>query len=288
MPPTFREIDIHLPFLRFAARCWGNPKGIPVIGLHGWLDNAASFDHLAPLLPEFYLIALDFHGHGFSDHLPPGMSYHLVDSVEFIFAIADQLELQEFSLIGHSMGASVATVMAGVFPERIRNLIMIEGLGPFSRQAEFASRALRSSIEGVRSLKTKNLPIYSDFESAVQVRYQLGGMKLSSVRTLVQRGIKVVENGVTWATDPRLRIMSRYYFTEEQVTNFLQNIRCPTLLIHANFVFQEQMDWQQKMRKRCQFVSNIQDILVDGQHHVHLDHPESVATIIREFLRNRV
>ena len=44
--------------LKICARQWGNPEGPPALGLHGWLDNANTFNRLAPLLPELNLIAL--------------------------------------------------------------------------------------------------------------------------------------------------------------------------------------------------------------------------------------
>ena len=143
----FREIDIRLPHLRFAARCWGPENGIPFLGMHGWLDNAATYDHIAPLLPELRLVSLDFHGHGFSDQLPPGSSYHFADSIDLMFRVADQFGWEKFNLMGHSMGAAVAALMAGVIPERVQNMILIEGLGPFSRRDSFGPRALRLSFE---------------------------------------------------------------------------------------------------------------------------------------------
>ena len=66
----FREIDIRLPHLRFAALL-GSREWNPISGMHGWLDNAATYDRIAPLLPELKLVSLDFHGHGFS------IIYHL-------------------------------------------------------------------------------------------------------------------------------------------------------------------------------------------------------------------
>ena len=284
----FREIDIRLPHLRFAARCWGPDSGIPLMALHGWLDNAASFDHLAPLLPELKLVALDLHGHGFSDHLPAGVSYHFSDSIDLMFRVADELGWERFNLMGHSMGAAITSFMAGVLPERIQNLILLEGLGPFARKDTFGPRALRLSIEGMRAVERKNLPLYPDLEAAVQARFKVGGMKIESVRTLVQRGVRMVENGVTWATDPRLRVGSRTYFSEAQVQEFLKQIRCPTLLVHGDFYFQENPDWQQRMRERCEYVSDLQNVLLPGGHHLHLDDPEPVAGAIRAFLRNRI
>ena len=256
--------------------------------MHGWLDNAATYDHIAPLLPELRLVSLDFHGHGFSDHLPHGIAYHFADSIDLMFRVADQFGWKKFNLMGHSMGAAVAALMAGVLPERVQNTILIEGLGPFSRRDSFGPRALRLSMEGMKSIERKSMPLYPDLEAAVQARYKVGGMKLNSVRTLVQRGVRMVENGVTWASDPRLRVGSRTYFSEEQIIEFLKQIRCPTLLIHGDFYFQENPDWQQRMRARCEYVPDLQDVLLPGGHHLHLDNPKPVAQAIRFFLKNRI
>jgi pimeloyl-ACP methyl ester carboxylesterase len=284
----FREMDIHLPHLRFAARCWGPETGVPVLALHGWLDNAATYDHLAPLLPELRIVALDLHGHGFSDHLPPGMTYHFSDMVDWMFRVAEELGWEKFNLMGHSLGAAITSFMAGTQPDRIQNLIAIEGLGPYARPPETGPQALRKSMSGMRALEHKTMPLYPNLESAVQARFRSSKMKLSSVRTLVQRGVKMVENGVTWASDPRLRTGSRTYFTEGQVQAFLRQIRCPTLLIHGDYLFEDSPEWQERMRERCQFVSDIQDVLLPGKHHLHLDEPEGVAQAIRAFLQNRI
>ena len=65
------ELELQTPYLRLSARAWGPPDGVPVLALHGWLDNAASFDPLASLLPGVRLVAVDLPGHGGSDHRPP-------------------------------------------------------------------------------------------------------------------------------------------------------------------------------------------------------------------------
>ena len=111
----------------------------------------------------------------FSDHLPPGIAYHFADSVDLMFRVADQLGWEKFNLIGHSMGAAVAALMGGVIPERIQNMILIEGLGPFSRRDSFGPRALRLSIEGMKSIERKSMPLYPNLEAAVQARYKVGG-----------------------------------------------------------------------------------------------------------------
>ncbi|MEM8768285.1 MAG: alpha/beta hydrolase, partial [Pseudomonadota bacterium] len=73
---------------RITAKRWGDPAGEPTLALHGWLDNAATFDRLAPLLPELNLVALDFAGHGLSDHRPPGVHYHSFTDIQDVMAVA--------------------------------------------------------------------------------------------------------------------------------------------------------------------------------------------------------
>ena len=73
--PRQKEMTFEVNGLRLTAKAWGDPAGTPTLALHGWLDNANTFDRLAPTLPELDLIAMDFAGHGFSSHRPDGVHY---------------------------------------------------------------------------------------------------------------------------------------------------------------------------------------------------------------------
>ncbi|MEO6170956.1 MAG: alpha/beta fold hydrolase, partial [Lysobacter sp.] len=83
-----------------------------VMALHGWLDNAASFLPLHAHLPGLDLVALDMPGHGASDHLPEAAEYTVVNTARAMFAAADALGWERFSLLGHSLGGAVASLMA--------------------------------------------------------------------------------------------------------------------------------------------------------------------------------
>ena len=128
--------------LTLAARAWGTlrPTSSVVLALHGWLDNASSFDLIAPLLlglpSEPYVVALDFAGHGRSDWRGRGMAgfgYHFVDFVADTKHFVDRLGLAagaELTVLGHSMGGNVGLVLAGTFPELVSRLILVDICGP--------------------------------------------------------------------------------------------------------------------------------------------------------------
>ena len=276
------ELEIQTSSIRLVAKCWGNPDGLPVLAFHGWLDNAATFDNLAPLLPELRILSLDLPGHGHSDHRPSGSAYYFIDMVMDVIEVADVLGLESFSLLGHSMGAGVATYLAGTLQEKIDYIILIEGIGSIVQKPEKMPEDFRESTIQWMSRSKKQLPIYPDIESAVKARHQVGGILKSSVIPLVERGLRPVNGGYTWRSDPILKSKSRHYFTEEQAQAFIKEITAPVLLIEGENT--EKDYWYELLQKRMPHVKNLQHQIVPGGHHLHLDNPEPVATAIREFL----
>ena len=150
-----------------------------MLALHGWLDNAASFDALAPLLPELRLVALDLTGHGLSEHRPQGVHYHLADFLPDVLAAADALGWRRFALLGHSLGGGLASFMAAVSPERISRVAMIEGLGPPTSNPAEGPANLRKAIDQMDALPDKRPPLYRDREAAIQARCDAGGLERS-------------------------------------------------------------------------------------------------------------
>ena len=276
------ELEIQTSSIRLVAKCWGNPDGLPVLAFHGWLDNAATFDNLATLLPELRILSLDLPGHGHSDHRPSGSAYYFIDMVMDVIEAADVLGLESFSLLGHSMGAGVATYLAGTLREKIDYVILIEGIGSIVQKPEKMPEDFRESAIQWMNRSKKQLPIYPDIESAVKVRHQVGGILKSSVRPLVERGLKPVNGGYTWRSDPILKSKSRHYFTEEQAQAFIKEITAPVLLIEGENTQKDY--WYELLQKRMPHVKNLQRQIVPGGHHLHLDNPEPVAMAIRDFL----
>ena len=266
--------------MKLQALAWGPPDGHLVLALHGWLDNAASFVPLAPFFSEQRFVALDLPGHGRSDWRPDGVAYHFVDWVPDILEVADKLGAERFSLVGHSMGAGIATLVAGVAPHRIERLLLIEGLGPLTEDPQDGPEGMEKAIRD-RKGKHRKLTVFSDLETAVKrIGEARGKMSSQGARLLAIRGTRKTRRGFELRHDPRLQERSMLRMTEEQVLAFIERIDCPTLLIRASegypFV-------REKIQGRIQALSRCRVEELVGGHHIHLDHADRLAAVLEPF-----
>lgn len=276
-----REITLDLGHHRLAALEWGPSDGCPVLAIHGWLDNAASFSGLAPRLEGMRVTALDLTGHGRSECRPETQSHSFVDWVPEIIEAADALGCGSFALIGHSMGAGIASLVPAAVPGRVTRLVLLEGAGPLTTPPEDAPMLLRTALDDERRVAASPPKVHPDLASAVAARRQGTDLDPGSARVLVERSVETVEDGVRFTFDPRLRTRSRWRFTEPQVLAFLAAIDCPVLAVRAS------SGWpvpEEQMATRLDAIPDVTRLDVEGGHHVHLTHPERVAPAVREFL----
>lgn len=284
MSLSFEEVRLRLPHIELAAHLYGPEDGVPVIALHGWLDNAASFARLAPLLPGLRIVALDFAGHGHSDHRPPGGSYAIWDYAHDVLQVAEQFGWQRFSLLGHSMGAIVSVLLAGAMPERIERLALIDGLIPYTGEADTAPQKLGEALKAQLALAGKSKPVYAEFDRAVQARMRgVGAVSREAAELLAQRGLMPVPGGYTWRTDSRLTLPSPLRLTQAHALAFVRSLQCPATLVMA------QQGMLLAQPSITQLVANlpIDVVQLPGGHHLHLDDDSGaglVADCFKAFL----
>nr|XP_035121742.1 serine hydrolase-like protein 2 isoform X4 [Callithrix jacchus] len=157
------ELRLAVPWGHIAAKAWGSLKGSPVLCLHGWLDNANSFDRLIPLLPQdLYYVALDFGGHGLSSHYSPGVPYYHQNFVNEIRRVSAALKWNRFSIMGHSFGGFVAGMFSCTFPEMVDKLILLES-SPFVLDFHEVENLLtykRRAIEHTLQVEASQKPLH--------------------------------------------------------------------------------------------------------------------------------
>ncbi|MGB6144552.1 MAG: alpha/beta fold hydrolase, partial [Rhodanobacter sp.] len=198
------ERRIALPASTLAAQVWGEATLPPLLALHGWLDNAGSFARLAPrLAARWQVIALDLPGHGHSGHLPAGASYHYVDHVQAVLSAVDALQLDRYALLGHSLGAGIASLVAAARPERIERLLLIEGLGPLGDDGSHTLQRFRDAL-APRESNGKPLRVFRDVAQAISARSIASGLPAEQARSIVERGLLETDGGWCWRSDPRL------------------------------------------------------------------------------------
>ncbi|MBA2079644.1 alpha/beta fold hydrolase [Rhodanobacter sp. PCA2] len=270
-----RERRIALPRLTLAALEWGDPAAPPLLALHGWLDNAASFSALAPLLaPHYRVIALELPGHGHSDHLPAGADYHYVEYVRAVLAALDALELPRCCLLGHSLGAGIASLVAAAALGRIERLWLIEGLGPLGDDGTHTLQRYRDALAKPPA-DGKTLRVFRDVEQAISARTIASGLRAELARPIVTRGLREADGGWQWRSDPRLVRPSAIRLAETQIHALLAGIEAPTALLLA----QPATPYlpAATMQARAARVPRIAVEHLAGGHHLQLEHPQAVA-----------
>jgi pimeloyl-ACP methyl ester carboxylesterase len=259
-----------------AARRWTMGER-PVLAFHGWLDNAGTFDRLAPYLEGLDLVCVDFPGHGLSQHRPQHMAYHFVDWVPEVFAAADHMGWERFGLMGHSMGAAVSALAAGTFPERIVNLVLIEGLGPYASPEEEAPELLAKALRHRPSVSRR---FYKTREEAVR-RLTSRGLLHASAECLAQRALQETERGWAFTYAPSAKAPSRFRLSEGQVRAFFREITCPSLLVSAS----DGLKPLPSFVGREEEIKNLKPLQLEGGgHHIHLDYPERIWKDVLEHL----
>ncbi|XP_074934809.1 serine hydrolase-like protein 2 isoform X2 [Phalacrocorax aristotelis] len=292
----FSELKFPVPWGHVAAKAWGPLEGHPVLCLHGWLDNANTFDKLIPLLPrDCYYVAMDFSGHGLSSHRPAGSPYHFLDYVSDVRRVVAALQWRRFTLMGHSMGGAVAGMFCFLYPEMVDKLILLESLGfllaPEDTDAWLKSK--RMVIDRLLSLEAKQQTPKARSPKAALQRLLEANTHLTAEggAILLQRGATETPAGLVYNRDMRVHT-NRESFTVEQCVKLLLKIQDRVLIIVA----QDGLLVLHKLDSRNYFVKalreafestlkeHIQLVEVPGSHFVHLNKPEVVSGFISDFL----
>ncbi len=284
-----RDVNYNLAHGKIAGITLGNPKAPVILCLHGWLDNCASFlpffntliAQKSELLTQYQFVAIDWPGHGYSDHRSPDAHYHFIDWSYDLLQLIDVNQWQQISIIGHSMGGMAATLFTSAFNDKVEKLILIEAIGLLT-QNENPSEQLRKGMLSRLQLQHKQATVHKNAEAAIKARMNVSDLGNQEAKLLVERSLHAVDKGVTWRSDARLRNVSPQRFSLKQAIQIVSNLHCPvTLAIGENGFDMVQTG----VKIFAEHISNYQQFTIKGGHHPHMESPEAFVDIIDKFLK---
>jgi pimeloyl-ACP methyl ester carboxylesterase len=292
------ELSYQVEDLKLTALACGNETDEPVLCLHGYLDNAASFLPLmqqitqeSDFLPGRRIIALDWPGHGHSDHRSIGAHYHFLDYVSDLFALFTLNNWQAIDIVAHSMGAMIASAFAAAFPEKVKSLTLIDSFGFICAPEALATDQLRRGV--LSRVKSSNITRSFTEEMAVKARLHVSDLKIEHAKLIVQRSLVEAEiksmniDGIDsasllyrWRSDPRLRTVSPYRLSLKQGQQLFSDIKCPLQLIYGDKGMKMVTTGLEHFSAG---VKNLKTIKLSGGHHVHMEKAKELSPILSHF-----
>lgn len=219
---------------------WGNPEAPPLLLLHGGQDHCRNWDWVAERLSkDWHVIAPDLCGHGDSSWNPQG-DYSTVSYVYDLAQLIHQLKLSPVNIIAHSLGGAIALRYTGLYPDNVRKIIAIEGLGPSPKklaeqQAKPLPERLREWIEEKRAAAGRTPKRYTTIKEAY-TRMKTANSFLSDEQAyhLTVQGVSQNEDGsYSWKFDNYVRFMAPTGIPQHEIEALWQSITCPTLLLYG-------------------------------------------------------
>lgn len=235
---------------------WGNTDKPPLLLVHGGRDHCRSWDWVAEELKEdWHIIAPDLRGHGDSDWVPDG-SYPNTSHVYDIAQLIHQKDLAPVTIVAHSMGGDICLRYAGLYPETVKKMVIVEGTFPdpkFSK--DYWSRAVdervRSLIENKRNAASRQPRRYATLEEAYKrMKDENKFLTDEQARHLTVHGIKQNEDGTyTWKFDNYVRIWPNIDIPPADVWALWERITCPLLVIWGKDSFATPPDQDDRMSR---------------------------------------
>jgi len=265
---------------------WGKKDAPTVILLHGGRDHARNWDRTAESLSnEYRVIAPDLRGHGDSDWAEGG-SYSIIDYVLDVNALFKELGIQEASIIGHSLGGSIALQYAGAFPEQVNRVVSIEGVARMQwreGQRKPAHARLQKWVENMRNLETRNVRSYpSQEEACKRMREANPNLSPELAYHLTVHGTRKVGEGFVWKFDNHVRTPSPYEFNMEDARDIWNQIRCPIMFLFGSESWGKQPD-----NLDLSAFHNFNTVNIDNAGHwVHHDQFNGFMSVVSDFLNH--
>jgi pimeloyl-ACP methyl ester carboxylesterase len=271
--------------LRLHYAVWGDEANPPLMLIHGNRDHARTWDRVAVQLKREYCVyAVDLRGHGDSAWSVGGQ-YSLPEFVLDVAMLGRELNRNPLTVIGHSLGGAVALEYTGVFPQFVKKVVAVEGLGPPVREPVAASARMRSWIGQLQEFDTRRPRRYASLEDGTKRMLEENPHLTDEMaRHLTLHNTRPNDDGtLSWKFDNYVRLHSPYEFNIAEAREIWNQIRCPTLLIRGS----ESWASDPEQDGKATAFHNYESVLVkDAGHWVHHDQLDVFMKVVWDFLRS--
>jgi pimeloyl-ACP methyl ester carboxylesterase len=281
-----RTETINVRGLNYSIRHWGSSDVPALFFLHGWMDSSATFQFVVDALKNsWHIIAPDWRGYGASEWLSRPYWFHEYYA-DFEYLLQHYSKEQPARVVGHSMGANIASMYAGVRPERIAQLVMLDFVGLKPEINTDASVAMGNWLAAIQ--EQPKLRTYPDHESLARrlmaINPRLDEKKASFLSRTTSR---ILPDGqIEMACDPWHKVPSPTPYRAEDAKATWRKIEAPVLMLIADqgYVDQRFSNDPDEYRSRIESFSNVQVVTIsDSGHNVQHDQPEQIASALEEF-----
>ncbi|XP_008548815.1 probable serine hydrolase isoform X4 [Microplitis demolitor] len=288
------EIKIPVPWGHVSGKWWG-PKNIqPIVTLHGRQDNAGSFDRLIPMISnEISFLCLDLPGHGYSSHLHKGQYYFVYyDGLMLLRRVARHFQWSKIKLLGHSLGGAIGFLYAASYPDEVDLLISLDIASPTVKTISKCVTLTKDNVDKYLKYEqhtNDSAPVY-DYAEMVDIVMDAyaGSITRESAQVLMRRGTQpaAIPGKHVFSRDPRLKVSLLGMLSMDLTSEYARQIKCRYLNIRAKpgLKFDHPEHYQEILDIIKNNAEKFEYHEVEGSHHVHLNEPEKVAPIIKNFL----
>ena len=273
--------------LRYHVRRWGDADAPKLFLLHGWMDVSASFQFLVDCFARnWHVIAPDWRGFGLTEWARNG--YWFPDYYADLDALLNIYQPDSaVNLIGHSMGGNVACTYAGIRPQRVAQLISLEGFGAARTAATDAPKRYARWLDQLAAPPA--FRPYASFD-AVAARMGKNNPRLTAEQAqfLAPHWARETENGkVELRSDPKHKIVNPVLSRSEELLACWRGVTAPVLWVRGDT--SSAPGWRgdnaaQFAERKAAFENLHEARLADCGHMLHHDQPQRLAAAIEDFI----
>lgn len=295
LPEPDRATFVDVNRTRLRVWEWGDEQGLPLVCVHGAHDHGRMWDSLAPRLAAdlgYRVLAVDLRGHGDSGRLSSGHVWMATSLDLGLLArtLADAPGSDgQVRFVGHSFGGGLSMYVAGVWPELVRWVVNLDGLGPpheeMTGPRDWAADAARSFTSAERALLTPGRR-YATTDEMVERRAGVNvRLPREWVEHLVAHGSTEDEGGFRWKADPLFNVGFPGDWDPTGMTAEHELVRCPLLVLTGA----EHDTWSElgpeELASRLSAFADVRHEAVPGAgHYVHVEQPDLVFGAVARFV----